>query len=148
MKITLRQLRQIIQETISEETIKPGAYRKTRMRGMGHCSEAFKDSDWFDKTIDVDGGYAPFFRQYFYEEPLPRGKKNYRTAVEEAKKRAVEKAVKEWSEGNSSIESKLRAAVDIDVAPFKEGVGAICVAVLILATEYEKIMNPEGESEQ
>ena len=144
MKITRGQLRQIIKETISEEVISRGSYRKTRKRGMGHCSDAFKNSTWYDKAAWLENGqpqghYAPGFRVYFHEESLPRGKKNYRSEVEKAKKTATDKAVEQWTGGDSSKSNKLRAALDVDVAPFKEGVGAICVAVLIQATEYEKI---------
>jgi len=145
MRITRRQLRQIIKETIAESEVTNRSYRKTRKSGLGHCSDAFKNSTWYDKAAWLENGepqghYAPSFKVYFHEEPLPRGKKNYRSEIEKVKKTATDKAVEQWVGGDSSKSNRLRAELSVDVAPFTEGVGAICVAILILLTEYEEIM--------
>jgi len=116
MKITRRQIRQIIKEALLAE----GEYGQSRRNPFGSCEEPKQ------KLIDEFPGHLVGA----YGFPLPVRKVKYAQAVEDAKKKAKQQFVDEFTKGLSQeVKDSVTRGAHTRVVPYDPKVGKICVLV-------------------
>ena len=123
MKITRRQLRQIIQEELGLIEIFQGGYGKTRRaKSSADCQ--------FPDDIDDDWKLSGSSASEVYSFPLPKKRVDYVSSSNEAKKLALDQFIKKYSAGlDAKDKNYIERQARVTVAPFDKDIGKICVHV-------------------